>query len=108
MAGRAYAEENVPVQVSDQPDAVRADQGARRGTCVPAPEADVVEVARWRQALRRAGNRITDRIGQFVCGMRGHDDLMAFQGRRITLRCTNCGRDTQGWKCDGPPPTRRG
>ena len=27
----------------------------------------------------------------------GHDDMRAYAGRRIYLRCINCGRETPGW-----------
>ncbi len=47
------------------------------------------------------------RIGQLLCGMRGHDALMHFEGKRITMRCTSCGYDTPGWELGDRSPRKR-
>lgn len=34
---------------------------------------------------------------QFLCGLRGHDSVLHFEGKCVKLRCTTCGHDTPGW-----------
>jgi hypothetical protein len=40
---------------------------------------------------------MTTRLRRFFCGLRGHDRLKHFAGRRVMMRCTRCGHDTPGW-----------
>jgi len=47
------------------------------------------------------------RLGQFVCGLRGHDAVLHFEGNRVNMRCTSCGHDTPGWEISGKGPRRR-
>jgi hypothetical protein len=37
------------------------------------------------------------RFDQFACGLAGHDQLLRFEPRRLSLRCTRCGHQTAGW-----------
>jgi len=41
--------------------------------------------------------RTLGRLGQFVCGLRGHDAVLHFEGNRVNMRCTSCGHETPGW-----------
>jgi hypothetical protein len=41
-----------------------------------------------------------------LCALRGHDLQLAFQPRRLFLRCDACGYETPGWTID-PPHYRR-
>ena len=41
-------------------------------------------------------------LARLICGVRGHDRVLAFDPRRIYLRCTSCGHETHGWT-PGPP-----
>ena len=41
-----------------------------------------------------------------LCALRGHDLQLAFQPRRLFLRCDWCGYETPGWTID-PPHYRR-
>lgn len=34
--------------------------------------------------------------GQFVCGLKGHSEVLHFEGPRISMLCTNCGHQTKG------------
>jgi len=51
--------------------------------------------------------RTLGRLGQFVCGHRGHDAVLPIEGNRANMRCTSCGHDTPGWEISGRGPIRR-
>jgi hypothetical protein len=51
--------------------------------------------------------RAVGRLGQILCGMRGHDSVLHFEGNRVMMRCTSCGHDTPGWEITGRGPRRR-
>ena len=51
--------------------------------------------------------RAFTRFGQLLCGMRGHETVMHFEGKRIMMRCTSCGHDTPGWETAERAPQRR-
>lgn len=46
-------------------------------------------------------------VGQVLCGVRGHDSVLAFEGNRVMMRCTSCGHDTPGWEITGRGPRQR-
>jgi hypothetical protein len=50
--------------------------------------------------------RAVGRFGQLVCGLRGHDEILHFEGNRVMMRCTSCGHDTPGWEITGGPRRR--
>ena len=47
------------------------------------------------------------RVGQTVCGVRGHDSVLHFEGNRVMMRCTSCGHDSPGWEINGRAPAQR-
>ena len=51
--------------------------------------------------------RAVARFGQLLCGMRGHDSVLHFEGKRVMMRCTSCGHDTPGWDVSGREPRQR-
>jgi hypothetical protein len=51
--------------------------------------------------------RLMGRLGQFMCGMKGHDSVLHFEGKRVMMRCTSCGHDTPGWEISGRGPRVR-
>jgi hypothetical protein len=51
--------------------------------------------------------RAVGRLGQLMCGMRGHDAVLHFEGKRVMMRCTSCGHDTPGWEINGRAPRKR-
>ena len=51
--------------------------------------------------------RAVTRLGQLLCGMRGHDSVLHFEGKRVMMRCTSCGHDTPGWEIAERGPRRR-
>lgn len=46
-------------------------------------------------------------FGQMMCGLRGHDSVLHFEGKRVMMRCTSCGHDTPGWEISGRAPRKR-
>jgi hypothetical protein len=52
-------------------------------------------------------NRTVVRLGQLLCGLRGHDSVLHFEGKRVNMRCTSCGHDTPGWDVSGRGPRQR-
>ena len=48
--------------------------------------------------------RAMARLGQLLCGVRGHDAVLHFEGKRVMMRCTSCGHDTPGWEVSGRGP----
>jgi hypothetical protein len=51
--------------------------------------------------------RAIARLGQLFCGLRGHDAVLHFEGKRVMMRCTSCGHDTPGWEISGRAPRKR-
>jgi NAD-dependent SIR2 family protein deacetylase len=51
--------------------------------------------------------RVMGWIGQRLCGARGHDSVLHFEGNRVMMRCTSCGHDTPGWEISGRKPRQR-
>jgi hypothetical protein len=54
-----------------------------------------------------AVGRAFGRLGQLMCGMRGHDSILHFEDKRVMMRCTSCGYDTPGWEVNSRGPRRR-
>ena len=52
-------------------------------------------------------NRAVSRVSQLLCGLRGHDSVLHFEGKRVNMRCTSCGHDTPGWEVSGRGPRQR-
>jgi hypothetical protein len=52
-------------------------------------------------------NRAMRGISEFLCGLRGHDSVLHFEGKRVNMRCTSCGHDTPGWEVSGRGPRQR-
>ena len=51
--------------------------------------------------------RAMGRVGQMLCGLRGHDSVLHFEVNRVMMRCTSCGHDTRGWEISGRGPRKR-
>jgi hypothetical protein len=64
------------------------------------------EVARD-QGTPNAIFRAVWRLGQLLCGVRGHDSVLHFEGKRVMMRCTSCGHDTPGWEINERGPRKR-
>jgi len=50
--------------------------------------------------------RAIARMRQLLCGVRGHDALLHFEGKRVMMRCASCGHDTPGWETGERAPRR--
>jgi hypothetical protein len=55
-----------------------------------------------------------EQLQQFLCGFRGHDEVLHFERDRLSLRCLSCGHQTAGWNLrpdrirqEEQPDTRR-
>ena len=51
--------------------------------------------------------RLSVRVGQFLCAVRGHDSVLHFESNRVMMRCTSCGHDSPGWEITGRGPRQR-
>jgi hypothetical protein len=51
--------------------------------------------------------RAIGKLGQMLCGVRGHDSVLHFEGNRVMMRCTSCGHDSPGWEISGRGPRHR-
>ena len=36
-------------------------------------------------------------LQQLICGLRGHDEVLCFERRRLALKCLSCGHESAGW-----------
>jgi hypothetical protein len=52
-------------------------------------------------------SRAATRLGQLLCGLRGHETVRHFEGKRVMMRCTSCGHDTPGWDTGERAPRHR-
>ena len=52
-------------------------------------------------------SRAMTRLGQWLCGLGGHETVMHFEGKRVMMRCTSCGHDTPGWDTADRAPRHR-
>ena len=59
-----------------------------------APASDATPISHAARQLR-----------QFMCGLHGHDTLLHFEGRHVSLVCTSCGYESPGWTVPGAPIT---
>ena len=59
------------------------------------------------QAAGSVMNRAIARFGQMLCGLRGHDSVLHFEGKRVMMRCTSCGHDSPGWEVSGRAPRQK-
>ena len=51
--------------------------------------------------------RALSHLHSTMCGLHGHDPLLAFEGNRVFLRCTSCGHETPGWGTGERRPRQR-
>ena len=47
------------------------------------------------------------RLGQMICGLSGHDEVLQFSDKKVLMRCTSCGHESPGWEIGGRGPRRR-
>ena len=44
---------------------------------------------------------VAKQVRQFICGLHGHDALLHFEDRHVSLLCVLCGHETPGWNVPG-------
>lgn len=59
------------------------------------------------QATDTLLNRAVGYLGQFLCGLHGHDSVLHFEGNRVMMRCTSCGHESPGWEVSSRAPRVR-
>ena len=47
------------------------------------------------------------RMGQFICGLSGHDRVRKYEQNRVALVCASCGHVSPGWELTAPMPQVR-
>jgi hypothetical protein len=50
---------------------------------------------------------VLERLGQLVCGIHGHDNLIQFEEYRMFLKCASCGHETPGWRLPNRRPVAK-
>ena len=48
--------------------------------------------------IARVTRSFVSNVRRFVCGMAGHHEVLLFEHGRLSLRCTDCGKQTRGWR----------
>jgi len=62
---------------------------------------------RVRTGVRLSAQIALRRIGQALCGIRGHENVLHYERNRFALECSSCGHVSPGWQVDGPAPHLR-
>jgi hypothetical protein len=71
------------------------------------PQVLVEARPRTRPVVGVTVRRALRRIGQALCGLRGHDLMRHYERDRFALECTSCGHVSAGWQVSGPGPQLR-
>ena len=64
-------------------------------------------VARAAHAAEEWFAGLMTRLGQLMCGLRGHDQVLRFEQHRVHLLCPSCGHESPGWEIGQQPPRLR-
>ena len=59
------------------------------------------------QVFARVFSRFARRIARFWCGLNGHLILMHFEPNKLSLQCSLCGYESEGWEVGRPMTARR-
>jgi hypothetical protein len=57
-----------------------------------------------RPRFRTSVSEVLSQLDHFVCGLTGHDEMMRFEPYRLSLLCTQCGHQSEGWEVGSPRP----
>lgn len=74
----------------------------RHGTLARMPSARALDLS---ASLALLGG-MARRLDHFACGLTGHDELLRFEPKRLSLQCTRCGHQTPGWEIRASRPRR--
>ena len=47
--------------------------------------------------VQECARRVLVQVHRIACGIRGHDVVLAFEPRHLSLHCMNCGWKSPGW-----------
>ena len=73
-----------------------------------ATASDTTLVPERRQTARPGiVGRMFLRVGQFICGLSGHDRVRKYEQNRVALVCASCGHVSPGWELTAPMPQVR-
>jgi hypothetical protein len=71
------------------------------------PHTASLEVESRREVRQGVVGRAFRRIGQFICGITGHDRVRHYEQNRVSLVCASCGHISPGWELTAPMPQVR-
>jgi hypothetical protein len=91
--------------VTGYPQLLVAGPGSTTATQATASDTTITTA---RQAARPGFVALTfRRIGQFICGLSGHDRVRKYEQNRVALVCASCGHVSPGWELTAPMPQMR-
>jgi hypothetical protein len=59
------------------------------------------------KALVRMCSSLARQVGRFLCGLQGHQIMLHFEPNRLSLQCSLCGYESEGWEVGRPMTARR-
>jgi hypothetical protein len=71
------------------------------------PHTTSLEAEQRREVRQGVVGRAFRRIGQFICGISGHDRVRHYEQNRVSLMCASCGHISPGWELTAPLPQVR-
>ena len=71
------------------------------------PQVLVQTQPRARVSVGRGVVRGLRRVGQLLCGIRGHDVVRHYERNRVALECSSCGHVSPGWTVSDAKPQLR-
>jgi hypothetical protein len=74
----------------------------RHGTLARMPSARALDLS---ASLALLGG-MARRLDHFACGLTGHDEMLRFEPKRLSLQCARCGHQTPGWEIRSSSPRR--
>ena len=54
--------------------------------------------------FRSLVDTVLTRVGQTICGWRGHTSVLQFDQSRVFLQCMSCGHQSPGWQIERASP----
>jgi hypothetical protein len=66
-------------------------------TCL-VDEINGVRLTSHEDVLEGLFRRFSRRVGQFQCGITGHNVMLHYEPARLSLQCTSCGYESPGWE----------
>ena len=59
------------------------------------------------QVVARIFSAFARQVARFCCGLNGHLILLHFEPNKLSLQCSLCGYESQGWEVGRPMTARR-